>query len=77
MTMGARRLPHTYRMSVVQACAEAEAEAAIQRARSLFASQPEPPAAAANAAGAVQNAAQTTTTAGQATSDMSGAFHHT
>jgi hypothetical protein len=73
LTMGARRLPHTYRMSVVQACAEAEA--AIQRARSLFASQPEPPATgAANAAGAVQNAAQTTTTAGQATSDMSGAF---
>jgi hypothetical protein len=59
-------------MSVVQACAETEA--AIQRARSLFASEPEPPAAAANAADAVQGAAQSTTTAGQATSDMSGAF---
>jgi hypothetical protein len=59
-------------MSVVQACAETGA--AIQRARSLFASEPEPAAAATNAAGAVETATQSATTAGQTTSDMSGAF---
>jgi hypothetical protein len=59
-------------MSVLQACAEAEA--AIQRARSLFASEPEPPAEALDAGSSVQTAAQSTATAGQATSDMSGEF---
>jgi hypothetical protein len=59
-------------MSVVQA--RAETEAAIQRARSGFASEPEPAGAATNAAGAVETATQSTATAGQTTSDMSGAF---
>jgi hypothetical protein len=59
-------------MSVVRACAETEA--AIQRARSLFASEPEPAAAATNAAGAVETAVQSTATAGQTTNDMSRAF---
>ena len=65
-------MSHTYRMSVVQACAETEA--AIQRARSLFASEPEPAAGALNGGSTVQTAAQSTTTAGQITSDLSGAF---
>jgi hypothetical protein len=58
-------------MSVVQACAETEA--AIQRARSLFAPNPSRPRAL-NGGSTVQTAAQSTTTAGRITSDLSGAF---
>ena len=72
MQIAPRGMSHTYRMSVVQACAETEA--AIQRARSLFASEPEPAAGALNGGSTVQTAAQSTTTAGQITSDLSGAF---
>ena len=72
MQIASRGMSHTYRMSVVQACAETEA--AIQRARSLFASEPEPAAGALNGGSTVQTAAQSTTTAGQITSDLSGAF---
>ena len=64
-------------VSLVQACAEAQA--AIERMRSLFASAPEPGSAAANSAATMTGAAQTTTTAGKLTGRLSGALvdeHH-
>ena len=58
-------------MSVAQACAEAED--AIQRARSLFAAAPEP-AAPADGDGAINVAAQSTTAAAKLTGGLSGAM---
>jgi hypothetical protein len=55
-------------MSLVQACAQTEA--AIERARSLFGSGRQAPAAAA--LGAVDTAAESTTATAQHTGDMSG-----
>ena len=59
-------------MSVVQACAETEA--AIQRARALFASEPEPAAGAANAAGAYTTRPSPPPPRASTTTDMSGGF---
>jgi hypothetical protein len=55
-------------MSVAQACAEAQA--AIERARSLFAATPEP--AASNGVGAITGAAQSNSAAGHLTGEQSG-----
>jgi hypothetical protein len=56
----------------MQACAEVQA--AIDRAQSLFAADPEPSTAAATAAGAITGAGQTNTAAGQLTGGLSGAL---
>jgi hypothetical protein len=58
--------------SLVQACAEAQA--AIGRARSLFASAPETGSPAASLVATMTGAAQTTTTAGELTGGLSGAL---
>jgi hypothetical protein len=59
-------------MSLAQACADTAA--AIQRARSLFASEPQPAAETLNSGSTIHSAAQSTAAAGASTSDMSGAF---
>jgi hypothetical protein len=59
-------------MSLVQECAEVEAS--IERARSLFSTEPEPATAATDGAGAIRGAAQSNGAAGQLTGDLSGAL---
>lgn len=57
-------------MSLAQACIEVQA--AIGRARSLFADAPQPPAAAMSAAHQLHTAATSTTTSAQTTTALSG-----
>lgn len=59
-------------MSIMQACAMVEA--AVQRARSLFAAEPAAPTSAA--LGGVAAAAQSTAATGQLTREMSGGSSH-